>query len=68
MLIQINTCIRCEDRTELLINGESVLDGDNYHHKIDSQIEGFIKALDFLKVEHTISRTKNLPCEYFCDE
>ncbi|MFU8688447.1 hypothetical protein ACNA6I_01315 [Rossellomorea sp. FS2] len=41
-----------EVKTLVNVVGETVLTGDYYHDKIDSQIEGFFAALDYLGIRY----------------
>ena len=52
----------CEYK-RLCVNNNIVLAGDAYHDKIEYQIEGFLKALKFLKIDFTI-KNKNVECPY----
>jgi translation initiation factor 2 beta subunit (eIF-2beta)/eIF-5 len=46
-----------EESVSLMIDGQLVLNGNKRHDKVEHQIEGFIAALNFLKVKHTIEKT-----------
>jgi hypothetical protein len=49
-------------REILIVDGEEVLNGDWYHHKIGSQIEGYLKALQRdrnIVVKHTKRLTED---------
>ena len=51
---------------ELQVDGVRVMDGDDYHDKIDDQIEGFIKAMDWFNIPYTKEETNQN--EEGCDD
>ena len=58
----IKKCSNCDDYTQLLINGQVKLDGDYYHDKIDSLIDGFFRGLNYCGEEIEIKH-QNFICE-----
>ena len=51
--------MKCDPlREELFLDNNLVLEGDWYHDNISEQIQGFIKALDSLKLSYTLEINK----------
>lgn len=63
IILQKRTCEECEECCTKLINYETkgvLLEGDYYHDKIDHQIEGFIKGLEYAGVNVVIEQEATL--------
>lgn len=49
---------------ELYHDSTTILFGDWYHDKISTQLQGFLKALDYLGIPYTVLETRVVDEEY----
>lgn len=57
----------CCGYTELYKENILIMNGDYYHNKIDSQIEGYLKAYKDLNIEYKLTEKKIKKCPYYCE-
>ena len=52
-IVSVDFCMGGDGRVALYMDGRKIKDADYYYDKIDDFIEGFVFALEKLKIEHT---------------